>query len=212
LAAAGDVAFALVLAAVVVERREPGQGGGFLAAELAEFGHAKQQGECGAHTDAGHALHEVKTTAEVGMPAQFLGDPPQLGKAARFKPPDVRHDHTPQPDLLNVLEAGLMAGEFFLGLLDEGQRIDERFEACVRALCGSSRVAVQAAMRAASIVSFLARRRCILAKTFDLQRLEQHDGQAGGAQMRDHAAFVAAGGFDADAIDAMPSQIPTLAA
>ena len=59
---------ALMGAAIVVERREPGQGGGFLAAELAEFGHAKQQGECGAHTDAGHALHEVKTTAEVGMP------------------------------------------------------------------------------------------------------------------------------------------------
>jgi len=97
---------------------------------------------------------------------------------------------------------GHRAGEFFLGLLDEGQRIGERFEACVRALCGSSRAAVQAAMRAASIVSFLARRRCSLAKTFDLQRLEQHDGQAGGAQMRDHAAFVAAGGFDADAIDA----------
>jgi hypothetical protein len=37
---------------------------------------------------------------------------------------------------------------------------------------------------------------------FDLQGLEQGHGQTGGAQIGDHAAFVAAGGFEADAIDA----------
>jgi hypothetical protein len=59
---------ALMGAAIVVEWREPRQGGGLLAADLAEFGHTKQQGERGALTDAGHALDEVEATAEIVVP------------------------------------------------------------------------------------------------------------------------------------------------
>ena len=44
-ASAGDVALTLVRSAVVVERRQAGEGGDLLAADFAEFRHADDEGD-----------------------------------------------------------------------------------------------------------------------------------------------------------------------
>ena len=72
--AAGDVSLALVLSAVVVERRKTGERCGFFAADPAELGHADDEGEGGALAQAGNAQHQIETMGEIVMGAQRCDD------------------------------------------------------------------------------------------------------------------------------------------
>ena len=79
LPAALDTALSAILAAVAVERREPGQAGGFAAAEAAEFGHEDEQSEGGAPTDAGDALDQRQAAGQVALGCDGLGQEEQFG-------------------------------------------------------------------------------------------------------------------------------------
>jgi hypothetical protein len=120
-ASAGDVALAFVLSAVIVEWREPGERGGFLAADVAEFRHADDEGEGGALADAGNAQHEIETPGQIVMVAQLLGNAVQLGGTAGFQPDDVGQSDAPQSLISDMLEPGFEAHDVFLDLLDEGE-------------------------------------------------------------------------------------------
>ena len=80
-ASAGDVTLAFVLSAVVVEGCEAGQGGGLLAADAAELGHADDERQRGALADAGNAAHEIEAMPEIVISPQLPRDASEFGRA-----------------------------------------------------------------------------------------------------------------------------------
>jgi len=126
------VTLALVLAAVVVERGEAGEGGGLLAADAAELGHADEEGEGGALADAGHAEDELAAAGQIGMGRDRRCEAAHLGGAAGLEADDVGLHHAALARLVHVLQAGLEAGGVFLGLLQESEAAGELLQAGVR--------------------------------------------------------------------------------
>ena len=159
-ASAGDVSLALVGAAVGVEGGETGEGGDLLAADLAELWQADDEGDGGALADAGDAENELEAPSEVVMGAQPLCDAAQLGPPPRLQADDIVEQETALARIVDVLEADLQAGDVVLGLLAKVSRSARRESP---EISGGSRVAAQAAIRAASRASFFARRRRTLA-------------------------------------------------
>src|SRR5579885_3270678 len=133
LAAAGDVAFAAMFAAVVIEGGQTGQGGGLFAADGADLGHANEDGQCGALADAGDAGDQVETPREVGVSAQGLRDALQLGGFAAGQPLDVAGNDPAQPRRGGFLQAGFGADELVFDLLDKGEGVGERLDAGIAA-------------------------------------------------------------------------------
>jgi hypothetical protein len=207
-AAAGDVALTLVLAAVVVEGRQSGERGGLLAADLAEFGHADDEGEGSPFADAGNAEDEVEAAGKVAVLAQGPDDAELLGGAPRLQPGDVGDDHAPEPSILDVLEADLEAGDILLDLLDEGQLRGQPGQALVRRdrrrIDGGGAGGDQ--RRIEGVV--LGPPPMQTGIGFDLARLKHKNREAGVPQMADHALLVAAGRLDPDPGDAGLAQFP----
>ena len=73
-ATAGDVTLTFALSTVVVERSKPSQGCSFFTTDLSEFGHADDQRQRGALTNAGNAQHQVKPAARSSWPRRLLGN------------------------------------------------------------------------------------------------------------------------------------------
>ena len=120
-AAAGDVALAFVVSAVVVDRGETGEGGGFLAADAAEFGHADDERERGALADAGHAETRSRRRARSWW-ARKAGRCDEFGGAARFRGGRCRPPACAAvARSVDMFEADLEAGDILLDLLEEGQ-------------------------------------------------------------------------------------------
>ena len=107
------------------------------------------------------------------MGAQRSDDPQQFARASRFQSRDVGEDDAPQPWIPDTPQPNLMAGDVLFNLLDEGQMVGQLHQALVRldALVAFI-VAAQAAMRTASSLSFLARRRCWGTGGFEVDRLQ----------------------------------------
>ena len=128
--AAADMGLALTLAALLDERRQAGQGGGLLAADLSKLRHAHDQRERGARADAGNTQHKREPLGQVGMRAQFGGQALQLGGAtlvqAHPASTNVGGDRVPQPPVRDMLEAGAEAGDIVFDLLDIGKMIRQR--------------------------------------------------------------------------------------
>jgi hypothetical protein len=116
---------------VVVKRREASQSYSLLAADAAEFGHADDEGECGALAQAGNAEDEIEAAGEIVMAAQRGDDAQQFARASRLQSRDVGHDHAPQPRLGDVFEPDLEAGDVLFNLFDEGQMVSQLRQAFI---------------------------------------------------------------------------------
>jgi hypothetical protein len=82
---AGDMAASLAFAAVVVERGKPSKSRHFFTRKGSEFGHADEEGDCGALANARHADQEKQDGEEA---FEFDG-------AALFETRGVRSNTTP---------------------------------------------------------------------------------------------------------------------
>ena len=137
-AAAGDHAFALVLAGVAVEGLHAGEGGDFLAVELSEFGQFGQEDGGGGGADAGDAAEALGQAGPVVVGVDEGGDfllnsvdmfsqecdgllevLPGLGVGRLF---EARQFHGAQGDeLAAAYHQRLELGLYFRGFLGSGQ-------------------------------------------------------------------------------------------
>lgn len=68
-----DMAHADMIAAVVVIWGKAGKGGGLLAGDAADLGHANEDGESGPQSDAGNAVDQVEASGEILVLANGRG-------------------------------------------------------------------------------------------------------------------------------------------
>src|SRR5262245_47034053 len=110
------MAFAFVLATVVVEGRKSGEGSDLLAADAAELRHPDDERHGRPLADARNAEDEIEAAGEVIVIAQGLDDAPLLGGAAGLQPGDVANDDALQPWVVDVLKPDLETGDVLLDL------------------------------------------------------------------------------------------------
>jgi hypothetical protein len=139
---------------------------------------------------------------EVGVVAQDGGDAAQLVGAALLQTLDDGGNDVAPALLLDVLEARLEAGDILLGLLDAGELVGERFAARVWLERGGVELGGAGGDEGGIDAVILGAAQVQPGEGFDLQRLQEENGEALGLEQAGGAAFIAAGGLDADAADA----------
>ena len=160
-AAAGDMSLSLMLSAIVVVGCEPGQRCGFLAVDAAEFRHADDECDCGALAEAGNAQHQIETMGEIVVSAQRCDNAQEFGGPSfNFSRAMSAIDHATRRRITDMFEADLEASNVLLDLLNEGQVLRQLRQATIRLDTRLIDRRRSAAMRTASSLSFLARRRC----------------------------------------------------
>ena len=136
------------------------------------------------------------------MRAQRSHDPGHLGGSARLQASNVRHDKTAESMDVDMLETGLETSDVFLDLLDEGQMIRQVLQPFIWFDAGAfDRRGTGRHKRGV---------KCIVLRPpqthprigADLDRLQYQHLKARRTQMPDHAALVATGRLDPDALDA----------
>ena len=157
---AGDVTLTLAQSTVVVERSKPSQGRSFLTTDLSQFGHADDECQRGALTNARDAQHQVKPAGKIVVATKKLGNGTYLSLPSCLQPSDVAADKASQPRFIDMLEPGLEAREVLLDLLEKGRYPARSANLGSGAILGGPIAAAHAAIKIASSASFLAWRKC----------------------------------------------------
>src|SRR3981189_534326 len=103
--------------------------------------------------------------------------------------------------IAGVLEPNLDAHDILFGLLDEGELIGERSNSGVRSLPLDPMMRHACSDQSGIATTALGAAQNEFCKSAHLSRLQHDDVETSLAQMFDHVALVAAGGFQADAAD-----------
>ena len=122
----GDMALALVLTTVAIERRQPDQRCGLLAAELAEFGHADQERQGGRYADARDRDQQIESPGQRCALADGRFKAGTLAVLAPLESGDIGLDQADDPRIAAVFQPGLEPGNVFTDLLDEDQVVRQR--------------------------------------------------------------------------------------
>lgn len=203
----GDVALALPASTLLDERREARERCRLFSADRPQLRHAQDEGDRRARADPRHTEHEREAPGQVGMALEGGAQAPQFVGAARLQGLDVRRDHRAQARIADVFEARLQPGNVRFDLFDEGQLIAERIQARIGGLCllgiegistGGNQDGIDAVTLGPPQVQFC--------EGADLQRLQDDDHEAGRLQVAGDAAFIAAAGLDADALNAVVAE------
>ena len=197
----------LAQSTVVVERSKPSQGRSFLTTDLSQFGHADDECQRGALTNARDAQHQVKPAGKIVVATKKLGNGTYLSLPSCLQPSDVAADKASQPRFIDMLEPGLEAREVLLDLLEKGEISSQIGQSWIRR--DPRRTHRRRARRDQDRIKrvVLGMAQMHPAKSFDLHRLQHQDHEARCPQMLHHAAFVAAGCLDTDASDAGLGQV-----
>jgi len=153
LSSAGDVALAVVVAGVVVIGCEAGESGGFLAGEGADLWHADEDGDGGAQADARDAFDEIEALGEVWVLAEIGDEAGELPLELLFEAADLEIPVAEDGVVAAGGASGLQPGDILGDLLDQGEMLGPGGAW----MSSASQSAVQAAIRVASMRSFLAR-------------------------------------------------------
>jgi hypothetical protein len=203
----GDVALAITCSAVVIERCEPGKRGCFFAAHSTKFGHADNERERGALTDARNAQNEIKAPSEILVRAQLPNDAQNLGCASRLQPCDVRHNETPPSWIVDVLKPGLEARNILLDLLNKRQMVRQISQALVTLpiwLIGQRREGGDESCVERIV---LGAPQMHARKSTNLDWLQKQHSEALFAQISDNAALVSSRCLNTDTFNICPGQI-----
>ena len=151
------MAASFAFAAIVVERGKPSKSRRFFTREGSEFGHADEEGDCGALANARHADQEIEPIGEIGMGAQNSENAFELERAALFEAGDFRFGPGLESGGLKSLAGLVLPRAISSSICSIKVRCSAR--AAKRGSGGAwsvSTAAVQAAISAASMISFLA--------------------------------------------------------
>ena len=152
-----DVSRATPRAAVIVIGSEAGDGGSLFTGETADLRHTHQDGDRGSQPDTVHTDDQIEPIGKVAMLADGGDQLLKLAAQKNFEPVDLPRPELPNTLLAACLTAGLELGDILLDLLDQGQLLGQRRQPRIRRFTDSwLRYATAAAIRPASIVSFLA--------------------------------------------------------
>ena len=156
LAAAVNVALAVMLAAVIVIGHKARESGGVLAAQAANLGHAHQDGDCRALANAIDAGDQIEPRGEVAVLSNGGAEGLEFGREHRLQAGNLGAPEIAQALVAAGLAVRLVAGDVLADLLDDGEMIGEFEQAWIRrCMNGFSRR--RAGISRASILSFLAR-------------------------------------------------------
>src|SRR6266403_718939 len=196
--AAGDMTFALAIAAVMNERRQAGERGGLLARQATEFRHPDDEGERGTRSDPMDGTEEVEPPGEIFMGAQGRDQPGDYFSAAALEPLDVGQHDAAQLRIAGMLEPNLDAHDILFGLLDEGELIGKRSNSGVWRLPFDLMMSHAGGDQAGIDTIALGAAQDKFCKGAHLPGLQHDDVESGLAQIFNHVALVAAGGFQTD--------------
>jgi hypothetical protein len=206
---------AVMLAALLVERRKTRQGRDLLAADLAKLGHANDNAQRCPRTNARHTLNQVKPRRQIVILPQRRLQTLQFFVASFAQTLDVALGDAPQPPVTNMLKTGFDADNIFLKLFNKSQMVSQRIETRIR----RQLMAVPQNMRTGgdqhgvNLVG-LGAFEMQLGEGLHLHRLHDNDGEPGFLQIPCHAPLIAAGRLDshqrhAGALEVRRRTLPT---
>src|ERR1700681_79011 len=196
--AAGDMSLALAIAAVMNKRRQASERCGLLARQATKFRHPDDEGERGARSDPIDGADEVESPGEILMGTQGRDQLVNHFGPTSLKPLDVGQHDAAQLRIAGMLEPNLDAHDILFGLLDEGELIGKRSHSGVWCLpfdlmmshAGSDQSGIDTIAFGTAQDEFC--------KGAHLPGLQHDDVESGFAQIFNHVALVAAGGFQTD--------------
>src|SRR5258708_5542276 len=192
------------LATIVVIGSKPGQCGGLLAGNLADLGHAHQDGDRGRQPGAADAVDQIEPLGEVAMRAdrrhqglQF--DPLALLKAGQAFLPELLDTR-----VAAALKPVLYPRDIFANLIDQRQLLGERQQSRIgrgvdipdRSRAGRDQSRID--------LVFLGPLPLEPGVGSHLRRLEHHHDKSFAPQLGDNGLLIAATRLDADTLNPMP--------
>ena len=206
LAAAVNVALAVVRAAVIVIGRKARESGGLLAAQAADLGHADHNGDGSPLANAIDAGDQIESRGEVAVLADGGGEGLEFGVEHRLQAGDLGAPEVAQALIAAGLAARLVAGDVLADLLDDGEMIGEPQQARIgrrvnsfdRRRAGGDQPRIDLVVLGALPAKFC--------KGTHLRRLEHDDPEAVATQRQDNLALIATARLDADPLSAVLPQ------
>src|SRR5216683_1239674 len=203
LTSAIDVSGANLLATVIVIGATTSERGSLLPGNLADLGHANQDGDGSRRPNAVDAVDQIEPLGKVGMLADRRGQGLELDLLALLQAGDIVLPELLNPRIATALDPVLEARDILADLIDHGQLLGKRQQPGIR--CGMDLTNSRGAVRNESGIDLvvLGTLRVEFGVGPDLGRLEHHDYKPLASQFGDDGLFVTPARFDPDAFDAM---------